>query len=63
MSVVVAYSTKVLKFKQITTNTCITLPATGVVAYSTKVLKFKQITTNYEIRVLDTGLLPIVQRY
>ena len=42
---VVAYSTKVLKFKQITTVGAARGMLVKVVAYSTKVLKFKQITT------------------
>ena len=41
---VVAYSTNVLKFKQITTGFYLNI-FFEVVAYSTKVLKFKQITT------------------
>ena len=61
--VVVAYSTKVLKFKQITTKTFDMTFQHMVVAYSTKVLKFKQITTQLNNGESGASLLLIVQRY
>ena len=60
---VVADTTKVQIFKQITTDVPQTSLGNYVVADTTKVQIFKQITTRLQAQTYDTMLLLIPQRY